>query len=71
MIQNNFSVSSIMNNGEFGGGDSISRDNCVIGRGVGDRMTGTDLPKLALDGIDGRGGCNRSGEPVPIFNDSF
>ncbi len=26
--------------------------------------------KLALEGIYGRGGFNRSGEPVPVFSDS-
>ncbi len=60
----------IVKNGEFGGGDSISRDNCVIGRGVGDRMTGNRGTSV-LDGIDGRGGCNRSGEPVQILYDLY
>ncbi len=63
----------IMKNCEFGGGDSISRDNvkegCVIGRGVGDRITG-NRGASALDGIDGRVSYKRSGEPAPKFNDS-
>ncbi len=29
------------------------------------------LVKLALEGIDGRNGYNRRGEPVPIFYDSY
>ncbi len=46
---------------------------------IGGRIKGRDsskrfLPrrvKLRFEGIDGRGGYIRSGEPVPIFYDSY
>ncbi len=77
MKQNNFNVSTIMNNSELGGEMQKGIAFLGVGRGraIGGEFTGlqqTVLPtrvKLTFEGIDGRGGYNRSGEPVPVFND--
>ncbi len=61
----------------------LLQGDCLIGggKGGGDIRTGKSrgfskqfLPrrvKSALEGIDGRGGYNKSGEPVPIPYDSY
>ncbi len=62
------------------GWDSINGD-CVIGGGEGTCSRRINLQdfskqffphrvKLTFEGIDGRGGYNRSREPVPIFNEA-
>ncbi len=43
----------------------------VGGGGIEGREKRGCSKQLALNGIDGRDGYNRSGEPVPIFYDAY
>ncbi len=71
-IQNNFNVSTIMNDSELGVGIGVY----VIGGGEGNlryfgKLFFPRRAKLTFERIDGRAGYNRSGESNQVFYDSF